>query len=100
LEYITLPEGVTTLGKYLFQECDSLQEITIPAGVTTIGDYCFYGCTELESIYCKPTTPPTLSDNYVFPQTTTIYVPADSLALYKSAEYWAKYKDAFVGYSF
>ena len=73
LEKITIPEGVTSIGNYVFagcnsltsvgmpeslisigerafKECNNLNNITIPEGVTDIGDCAFDGCSSLSSI--------------------------------------------------
>ena len=69
---ISLPEGVTTLGPYLFsgsdmtsfvvpetvtsieagcfKDCTNLQSITLPSGLKYLGESCFSGCTGLVSI--------------------------------------------------
>ena len=49
-EHIVLPYGVTSIGDWAFNGCDSLQSITIPDSVTSIGDRPFFGCTSLQSI--------------------------------------------------
>lgn len=69
---VTVPEGVTDIGKYCFRgciglssvtlpstlknicegafyECNSLKEIEIPDGVTKIGSYAFYNCWHIKS---------------------------------------------------
>jgi hypothetical protein len=38
---------VTTIGRYAFAFCTSLETITIPPSVTSIGDFAFDGCTSL-----------------------------------------------------
>lgn len=43
LTSINIPDGVTTIGTFAFQDCSGLTSITIPAGVTNIGDYAFEG---------------------------------------------------------
>ena len=48
---ITIPDSVTSIGKYAFYGCDSLTSVTIPDSVTSIGDRAFYGCSGLTSIY-------------------------------------------------
>lgn len=50
LASITIPDSVTTIGGYAFKGCTSLSSVTIPNSVTTIGDYAFLGCTSLEAV--------------------------------------------------
>ena len=77
-----------------FYGCTSLTSITIPSGVTSIGNNTFNGCTSLTSITVEATTPPTLGLN-VFNNTNNcpIYVPAESVDAYKTANNWSKYAD-------
>ena len=42
--------SVTSIGKYVFYECDALTSITIPDSVTSIGYAAFYECSALPSI--------------------------------------------------
>ncbi len=44
---ITLPAGLTSIGKFAFYKCTSLPSITIPASVTTIDEYAFSNCSGL-----------------------------------------------------
>ena len=46
----TIPNGVTSIGDYAFNDCQSLTSITIPNTVTSIGDNAFYNCISLTSI--------------------------------------------------
>ena len=50
LTSINIPNSVTTIGKSAFGYCDSLTSINIPNSVTTIGDWAFAGCDSLTSI--------------------------------------------------
>lgn len=71
-EEIVLPEGVTSLGPYLFSgsdmtsfvvpetvtsieagcfcSCENLESITLPPGLKSLGPRCFYGCSSLTTI--------------------------------------------------
>ena len=74
VEELVIPEGVTSIGKYAFYNCDSITSIvfsktltdidrsaftnvgyiktlTIPDNVTYIGYYAFEGCASLETLY-------------------------------------------------
>ena len=47
---IEIPEGVTSIGKYAFQNCASLTKISLPASLTSIGENAIDGCAKLSSI--------------------------------------------------
>ncbi len=49
LKNITIPNTVTDIGRFAFDYCSSLSEVTIPNSVTSIGDSAFSGCTLLTS---------------------------------------------------
>ncbi len=46
----TIADGVTTIGNYAFDECDSLTSVAIPGSVTSIGDDAFWFCDILPSV--------------------------------------------------
>lgn len=50
IKSILVEEGVTSLGKYAFQNCTALTSITLPAGLQQIGSFCFQSCTALLEI--------------------------------------------------
>ena len=100
---VTIPNSVTVIGKGAFQDCDALTSVTIPDGVTVIEEDVFYSCDALKTVYCKPTTPPSLDGVYVFDFNASdrkIYVPTASVDAYKAATNWIEYADAIEPYNF
>lgn len=47
---MNLPNGLTSLGTYAYQNCYNLKNLSIPSSLTSIGDYAFAGCRILSSI--------------------------------------------------
>ena len=47
---VTLPNSVTSIGKFAFAGCSSLTSIILPNSVTNIGSSAFSGCSALTSI--------------------------------------------------
>ena len=51
LTSVSIPDSVTSIGKYAFKNCVKLVNISIPDSVTVISDGAFYGCKKLLSIH-------------------------------------------------
>ncbi len=113
LTSVTLSESLESIGDYAFRECKSLTTITIPASVKSIGAWAFFDNTNIEKVYCHATTPPTLGwaafmrtdrnpniRGAAMPlfMNCKIYVPAASVAAYKSAAGWSDYAHQIVGF--
>ena len=99
LQSITLPIGLTKIGYFAFRNCGSLKTITIPETVSTIGKLAFQFASSLVSVYFTSTTPPTFDGGSPFYSNGdgfTIYVPMESVELYKSK--WSGLR--IVGYDF
>ncbi len=98
-----ISEGVAAIGNAVFADCKNITAVTISDDVTSIGFDAFKNCSKLLNVYCKPTTPPTLTDASAFAGNATdrmIYVWGASLAAYRSAQRWSDYADAIHGYDF
>ena len=51
LTSVTIPNSVTSIDWWAFADCSSLTSITIPDSVTSIGDRAFFNCDSLASVY-------------------------------------------------
>lgn len=91
LKSITLPDSLIGIRDSAFQMCSGITSITIPQGVNGIGSNAFNYCGSLRTIICKPITPPIINSNTFnnVPSDANIYVPAESVDEYKSAQYWS-----------
>ena len=99
---IIISDNVTTIGEYTFDTITDSNKgatptITIGKNVKTIGKGAFHVIGDISptlgddstpgKVYCKPITPPELdaTDNFV---AYNIYVPRESLELYKDDKEW------------
>ena len=48
--YISIPEGVTSIGNDFCYSCDYLEQIVLPSSLEKIGDNAFYYCTALTEL--------------------------------------------------
>ena len=46
----SIPEGVVSIGYYVFDDCSNLTSVTLPSTLTLIGNNAFYNCSSLTSI--------------------------------------------------
>lgn len=92
LTTVALPSTLTTLERGVFFQCDNLQEVTIPAFVTNIGQYSFMDCPRLRTVYNYALKPQRVSEIFSEGNNITVYVPAESVELYRNSEYWNKQK--------
>lgn len=90
---LNIPEGVEYLGGSAFSSCYGFTEVIIPSTVTTIEGECFAHCYNVQYVMVKAIVPPVLNGNYAFYNTNNapIYVPAQSVNDYKSANRWSNY---------
>jgi hypothetical protein len=102
LTSVIIPNRVTSIGNNAFLYNESLTSITIPDNVISIGNFAFDGCKSLASVYCKPITPPTLGVQAFNENASSrkIYVPTESVDVYKTADEWSSYGYEIKGYDF
>lgn len=84
--------GTNSYGWGPFKNCENLLEVILPTTVTNIGWGAFNNCSALRFIKILAAVPPALSTN-VFDNTNNcpLYVPAASVAAYKTATNWSNY---------
>ena len=109
LAKVTIPEGVEWIGEVAFAH-SGLTEVTLPSTLKTLGNGAFCANVNLTSVYCKATTPPSVTPSGVLwrcfmdcamsDTPLVIYVPTESVDAYKTAEGWSEYADDIVGYDF
>ena len=97
LTSVTMGDSVTRIGYATFYKCQGLTSIELPSGISNIGDWAFAECSGLKSITCKAITPPTCT-NHSFKgdysslyASATLYVPAESVDVYKAADTWKEF---------
>ena len=89
LPYFSVPNGVTTIGNYAFQQSASLVTLTISSGVTSIGNYALNGCSALTNVTCLAEEPPTLGEGNTAPSGCILYVLPTALEAYQSDASWS-----------
>lgn len=51
IEKVTLPEGLTSIGEYAFENSEYLESINLPDSVRYIGPYAFFCCRSLKTLH-------------------------------------------------
>ena len=95
LTSVTIPNSVTKIDIDAFRDCSILTNVTIGNGITTIGTNAFLKCTGLTILTIEKATPPEIYGHILsgVAKNITIYVPAESVEKYKTAEGWSRYAD-------
>ena len=109
LKTIKFYDEIIRLGSNVFWGCQKLEEVTLPANLQYIGIHTFMECPNLEAVYLRSPIPPTLEQygtnvEDIFDLVNNvgnlkIYVPENSINLYKSTFPWSRYSNYIVGYS-
>ena len=92
LDSVSIPDGVQEIGAQAFRYCWNLKSITIPESTTSISFNAFAQCNALSSIYNYAKTPQydlsTDAFDEVNKSTCILYVPKQSVELYRKAGVW------------
>lgn len=97
---VTIPEGITTIDTGAFAE-SNIESITIPSTLNSILSNALIECYHLKELTCLAEIPPTvindsggfLTYNSLDIMDIDIYVPGQSVRLYKQADGWSKFKN-------
>ena len=84
LSSITIPNSVLSIEGLAFRRCYSLNSIVIPCNVSSMGQNVFQECSNLQTVWMKPTTPPTIANNTLGSNAIRIVVPRNSYSSYNS----------------
>lgn len=90
---LEIPETVTEIKRYSFEEATCLTSLTIPNSVTTIGQFAFYFCSNLETMTVYAMTPPTLGNSafYQVDKSIPVYIPFGTTSAYQAAPGWSEF---------
>ncbi|MCC8070693.1 MAG: leucine-rich repeat domain-containing protein [Bacteroidales bacterium] len=94
LTSIKLPKSVTRIDDGAFEYCTNLISIEMPAVLESLGSGVLLSCPALLSVTVLAETPPTLYSDICSSEVyedATLYVPENSVSLYKSANIWEKF---------
>ena len=100
---IELPQTLTDIEHGAFEGCTQLSSILIPKNVTFIGCSAFAECTGLMEVICLAPTPPIAGvsanpspSDWMFAgvdiANVRLYVPMESIELYRNADQWKDFQ--------
>ena len=93
LTSVHLPSSMRSLEPGAFYDCRRLRTVTLPDSLDRIGDYCFHHCDSLLEVRNLSPEPQLITN--VFRDTLglkrTLYVPRQSVELYRRAPYWREF---------
>ena len=99
LETITIPNSITKIGISAFNACTALSAITLSENLTAIGEWAFDDCNNLIEVVCYATQPPTISRYTFLGISPTIYVPVESIELYRKTNIWKDFQIMRIAWS-
>lgn len=90
---IVVPDGVTTIESYAFEYCNEITSVTLPGTLYILGRNAFSYCYYILWVKCLAVNPPTVEggvESIAGPpaEFVPLYIPEQSLELYKSTAPW------------
>ena len=105
LSSYNIPDDVTALEDYAFNDCAFLHKVVVPSSVTSIGLACFYNMGRMLSdgviVQVQRYRAPSLGEYAFSPDVgggLQIQVQSDRVDYYKSDKYWSAYANYITGY--
>lgn len=102
LKNVSIPATLSSIQSNIFYGCQNLQSIILPGNLIEIGDNCFSDCDKLETLYSLNPIPPKFIGTQSIHNTDAsltskliVYVPANSLEKYKTADGWKEFKNIY-----
>jgi hypothetical protein len=101
-----VPYGVEGVMYRVFSEISTLQELNLPSTLRSVMVKFVDDCQNLHTVRFASPQPPTIADYanetvkvlFYNMEVPNIFVPLNSMANYKSADYWKDYADKINGY--
>jgi hypothetical protein len=95
------PLPVVGIGNGAFFDNDTLEKVVLPQTIGFIGVTAFFSCTILKEVIIPISVPPVLKGDNVFDpylelNFLKIFVPEDSVQVYKTTPLWSEYSNAIV----
>ncbi|MCM1223102.1 MAG: leucine-rich repeat domain-containing protein [Lachnospiraceae bacterium] len=88
---LEIPEGVETIGEWVFEHMDAMTTLTLPSTLQSIGDGALAWIASMKTLTVKAATPPTINGNpfrdYPF-SACKLVVPQGTKSLYEAANYF------------
>ena len=94
LKSASFGDGIKTIKYGACCDCENLTNVQIGRNVTNIEEKAFSSCSKITSFTCYGNTPPIVEEGdneYSLSNTTIVYVPSESLNIYRYSDFWSQY---------
>lgn len=85
---VVIGEGITDVGDYAFESCQSLTTVSLPSTLKNVGSNLATKCLSLSTVYCYAAEPPAHYGSLGLSRSATLYVPKGSAEAYRQDGYW------------